>query len=59
MCIPLLTLYYVSCLTSVGSGGHSLLRSSWGHYDDLLTIQDIVNSACVGSLEETMIFKVI
>ena len=57
MCIPLLTLYYISCLTSAGSGGHSLLRSSWGHYDDLLTILDIVDG--VGSLEEAMIFGII
>ena len=52
MRIPLLTLYYISCLTSIGSGG-------WGHYDDLLTTLDVVDSASVGSLEEAMIFGVI
>ena len=57
MCMPLPTLCYIRCLTSVGRGGHSLLRTIWGHYDDLLTILDVVDG--VGSLEEAMIFGVI
>ena len=59
MCIPLFTLYYISCLTGIGSGGNSLQRYAWGHYDDLLTILDVVDSASVGSLEEAMLFGVI